>query len=162
MGTIPSLGGTPPETTNRLFSLIKIVSDVNVTAQTLLHKVGRTKVLGCHGIIVIVHPVMKKLPHPQVGSNCGIDILNPKARQHWMLPLGNLKPLLNTVAYCVQMMYARLYGYCSWLIKFSVCRPLLHLTRIPSQFSFLWVGSLVSIPNSLGMRLVGQTVQNIC
>ena len=77
---------------------------------------------------LIVHPVMKKLPHPQVDSNSGIDILNPKARQHWMLPLGNLKPLLNTMAYCVQMMYARLYGYCSWLSKCSRCHPLLQVT----------------------------------
>ena len=26
-----------------------------------------------------VNPVTKKLPHPQVGSNYGIDVLNPKA-----------------------------------------------------------------------------------
>ena len=78
-------------------------------------------------VMGIVNPVTKKLPHPQVGSNSGIDVLNPKARQHWMLPLGNLKPLLNTMAYCVQMMYARLYGYCSWLSKCSLCHPLLQL-----------------------------------
>ena len=46
---------------------------------------------------IIVHPAMKKLklPHPQVGSNSGIDNLNPNARQHWNAPT------LNTMAYCV-------------------------------------------------------------
>ena len=35
---------------------------------------------------IIVDPVAKKLPHAQVDCNYGIDILNPKARQHWNAP----------------------------------------------------------------------------
>ena len=103
---------------------------------------------------ILVHPVMKKLPHPQDGSNSGIDdIPNPKAGQQWNAPTEEFETPLNTMAYCVGMMYARLYCYCNWLSKFSLRHPLLRLTRVPSQFSLHWVGSLNSLPNCLQMML---------
>lgn len=52
---------------------------------------------------IIVGPIAKKLPHPQVGSNYGIDILNSKARQHWNAPTEEFETPLNTMAYCVGM-----------------------------------------------------------
>ena len=50
---------TPPETTHRYMYII--VSDVNVTGQTLLHIEGRYKGAGCHGN----HYRSCHLPHPQ-------------------------------------------------------------------------------------------------
>ena len=58
-----------------------------------------------------------------------IDVLNPRPRERWNAPPEKFENTpSNTVAYCVGMMYARLYGYCSWLSKCSRCHPLLHLT----------------------------------
>jgi len=46
---------------------------------------------------IIVDPVTKKLPHPQVGSYYGMDILNHKSRQHWNAPTEEFETLLNTM-----------------------------------------------------------------
>ena len=121
-----------------------------------LYYIKREDLKGRVVMRIIVDPVTKKLPHPRPKMVLSrINVLNPRAgpENAGMLLLRNLKTPLNTMSCCVGMMYARLYGYCSWLSKFSLCHPLLHLTRIPSQFSFLWVGNLVSIPNNPGMML---------
>ena len=105
-------------------------------------------------VMGILDPVTKKLSHPQPKMVLSrIDVFNPRARNRWNAPPE--KPPQYYGLLCTND--AQLYGPCSWLSKCSLCHPLLHLTRIPSQFSFLWVGNLVSIPNSLGMGLVGQT-----
>jgi len=66
-----------------LFPVLKIVSGVNLTGHYCAKREGLKwrVVMG-----IIVHPVTKKLPHPQVGSNSKIGILSPKARQYWNAP----------------------------------------------------------------------------
>ena len=120
---------------------------------------------------IIVDPVTKKLPHPRPKMVLSrINVLNPRAgpENAGMHLLRNLKTPLNTMACCEGMMYAQLYGYCSWLSKFSLCHPLLHLTRIGRlclmsqaicikhpQHSLLYSVSLIRLQ---GKKVVSSTV----
>ena len=61
-----------------LFSVLKIVSDVNVTGRLYSTKRKDLKWRVVMGIIV--NPFRKKLPHPQDGSST-VDVLNPRARK---------------------------------------------------------------------------------
>ena len=153
-----------------LFSLLKnkIVSDENITGQTLLHKEGRSKGGLSWGSLSILS--QRNCPTPKMVLS-RIDVLNPRARKHWNAPPEKFETpleyygLLCRNDVCTIIWLLQLVKQVQSLSSFAPAHPFqssghtwIHsLAGAITWFSFLWVGSLVPTPNSLGMRLVGQT-----
>ena len=108
-----------------LFSVLKVVSDVNVTGRLYCTKREDLKWRVVMGIIV--NPFRKKLPHPQDGSS-RVDVLNPRARKHWNAPPEKFETPLEYYGLLCRNDVCTIIWFCSWLSKCSRCHPLLQLT----------------------------------